>query len=75
MPCNPAMSSSIAKKTRKSLYSQMKSSSVVCLHFSGITMFQGRTSKEQLAKMSNSVVYEWAKLSEEFLIGSIKDPK
>ncbi|MPC34871.1 hypothetical protein E2C01_028274 [Portunus trituberculatus] len=37
--------------------------------------FQGRTSKEQLAKMSSSVVYELTKLSEEFLIGSIKGQK
>ncbi|MPC44055.1 hypothetical protein E2C01_037715 [Portunus trituberculatus] len=49
--------------------------SVVCLHFSGTATFQGRTSKEQLAKMSSSVVYEWTKLSEEFLIGTIKGQK
>ncbi|MPC63636.1 hypothetical protein E2C01_057737 [Portunus trituberculatus] len=38
-------------------------------------MFQGRSSKEQLAKMSSSVVYEWTKLSEEVLIRSIKGQK
>ncbi|MPC34057.1 hypothetical protein E2C01_027430 [Portunus trituberculatus] len=49
----------------------VKSSSVVCLYFFGTAMFQNRTSKEQLAKMSSSVVYEWTKLSEEFLATSV----
>ncbi|MPC38422.1 hypothetical protein E2C01_031928 [Portunus trituberculatus] len=53
----------------------VESSTVVCLHLSGTATFQGFSSKEQLAKMSSSVVYEQTKLSEEFLIGSIKGQK